>query len=232
MATSDYYRVPIRSDVVWCTWTDATASSTTASYTTHDVWENWNTSGTDYTYTYSSDTSADTAWGIWVSSNPKVIDYSYYRAEEIRLPEKTVEQKRAERVQHDINKLWGDIRIMEEHRRKEQAELTAQSLLEDLISKEDLEYYRETGRLLVKGRKYDYVIFKDAGVYRVDKDKIHDLCIHLKKQYGFPKTDNVISLKLLIEANEKEFLKTANNHGEVKTENTIEKVLEVAKRAA
>ena len=47
----------------------------------------------------------------------------------------------------------------------------------DLIGEEQLEIYNETGRLLVHGHKYDYILQKDGFVKRVEKDKVVDLCI-------------------------------------------------------
>jgi hypothetical protein len=139
---------------------------------------------------------------------------------------------RAREAQRKIDNAWRDIRIKEEEERKKKAELTAQELLEDLISKEQLEYYKETGRLLVRGRKHDYVVKRAGGVYKVEKDKVVDLCIHLREQFKYPVTDNVIALKLFIESDENSFLKTANSHGEVRKVEVLDWVKELVKRAA
>ena len=67
--------------------------------------------------------------------------------------------------------------------------------------------------VFVHGRKWDYMLAANGKVHRIEKDKMVDLCIHLKDQEKYPKTDNVIALKLLVETNEQEFNKIANDHG-------------------
>lgn len=93
---------------------------------------------------------------------------------------------------------------------EDEAEKTAKQLLLELIGEKELKVYEKTGRVLVKGEKYDYLLSKIGGVQRIKKDVIEDLCIHLEDKYKYPRTDNVIGLKLLIEANEEEFNEKAN----------------------
>ena len=93
------------------------------------------------------------------------------------------------------------------------AEERAKELLLDLIGKEQLEIYEKTGRILVKGNKYDYIIRKTGFVKRIEKDKVTDLCIHLEDKYNYPETDNVIALKTFLEADEEAFNEMANEHG-------------------
>ena len=228
MATypSQYYRVPVRSDVTWTSWTE-TASSSTTTYTTHDAWENWN-----YTGTVSN--LQEVTGDVWYSWTSQAVDYivSYPLQPPIVEVKESREERRAKKTQREINKIWGDIKIMEEHRRKEEAELTAQELLEDLIGSEELAHYKKTGHLLVRGRQFNYVIQKGKGVYKVEKEKIVELCIHFRNRYKYPETDNVIGLKLLVESDERAFLKTANDHGEVNSMDVKERVLQLVKRAA
>ncbi len=204
----------------WATDTTATADGST--YARDATWSNWTTTTT------TSPTAEDGTWNFWVSGE----DASDLRARwitpsKIAAPApKSTEQKRAFNAQRQINKKWRDIRIAEEEQHRRDIELTAQRLLEDLISPEQSEVYKKTGRLVVKGRQFDYVIEKDRGVYQVDKDKVIDLCIHLREKYKFPETDNVIGLKLLIEGNEREFLRTANSNGLVRQE-TKDRILEL-----
>jgi hypothetical protein len=94
----------------------------------------------------------------------------------------------------------------------EKAEEVAQQLLASIIGEEQLKVYNETGRLMVKGEKADYILQKGGLVKMVEKDKIVDLCIHLRDKMSMPPTDNVVALKLMVEAEEDEFLKTANRH--------------------
>ena len=86
----------------------------------------------------------------------------------------------------------------------------------DLIGEEDLKTYEKTGRLFVKGRRYDYIVQKTGFIKRIEKDKITDLCVHLDNPNRFPQTDNVVAMKLAIEADEDAILKLANNHGSKK----------------
>ena len=158
-------------DVTYRYWTSATSGSTT---TADYVWHNWNdTSGTSYTYS-SNTTAGDDTWHYWVGDSA-VIPYQVVKEvepakeyQEIVIgQEKTSEQQRADKVQQIINRQWRDYLIEEDRKQKELAELTAQSLLEDLVEEDYFKVYKETGRLVVHGRKHDYVLVKGKGVYRV-----------------------------------------------------------------
>ena len=212
-------------DYVWSTWTATVTSSTSVDC----VWHEWNSQGTTPTC------SGDVVWTRWNEEPEYSVRYHKEPVRErviIEPPKESIEERRAKAVQRKIDKIWRDLRIQEEKERKELAELTAQELLEDLIGGEELALYRETGRLVVPGRKYTYVLKKEGGVYKVEKDKIIDLCIHLKEKYKYPETDNIISLKALIEANEYEFLKIANSHGVIRDESIRSKIIDIVKRAA
>lgn len=225
--------------------TGETSSSTTAA-----VWNNWANSSTD-TYTVTSTGYGNNAWYTWVSdTTDKEVDnrenYIYSRwaeqpvLEESRIiktypeitinpvappPYQTSEQVRAEKVQRVIDRAWRDYLIEEDRKRKETVEMTAQKLLLDLIGEEELKQYQETDRLIVHGRKFDYVIRKSGGVYRVEKGKIVDLCIHLKNRFAYPVSDNVIGLKLMIEASEYRFNRLANDHGTIYDEERKQKII-------
>lgn len=216
----------------WTISTNNSGSTTTSS--TDLVWDSW-MSTTDSGGT----TPYDATWSYWMedSTDNRIHKSEIQRFDSIVIPTVPVvlpsaEEKRAKAAQREINKIWGDIRIMEEHRRKERAEVTAQSLLLDLIGKEELERYKGSGYLLVKGRKFDYVIQKGRGVYKVEKEKVIDLCVHFRNRYKYPETDNLIGLKLLIEADESKFLRIANSHGVIHNEHTKKTVLDVVDKAA
>jgi hypothetical protein len=217
-------------DYTWVNWCDESGTASA-----DDTWRQWNNT----TVTYTTDTP-DGVWRIWNSddktvpyvvepevANPKVRNFKKFTS-----PKYTREELRARAAQERIKKEWFEYQKEEQEKAKEIAELTARELLKDLITVEQFEYYKETGHLVVNGRKYDYVIEKGRGVFRVDKDKVHDLCIHLKKRYSFPATDNVIGLLLALQNNEKKFLKTANDHGEVSNIDRKKKVLDMVKRVA
>lgn len=215
---------------VFCYWITANADSGgTTSTTANDyAWDSWHGSTGTHTGT---DIDYSGAWGAWQQTG-HTVTYIARSSKPIPIPVESTEKKRARLAQREINKIWRDLRIKEEEERKRKAELTAQALLEDLITEDEMEYYKETGRLVVKGRKNDYVITKGSGVQRVEKDKVKDFCIHFKEQYKYPKTDNVIALKLLLESSEKEFLRIANDHGELRAGSRKQKALEAVNRAA
>ena len=199
----------------WVT-TDTTASTSATTTGIDYTWDNWNYSTTD-TVTYTD----NTVWKYWTSDGTGDSFYLVKPEKTIVIPEvriaeeKTVEQQRAEKVQQVINRSWRDYLIEEDRKRKEQVELTAQDLLADLIDEEAFRIYKETKRLVVHGRNHDYVIQKGRGVYRVEKGRVIDLCIHLQNRFKYPATDNVIGLKLMIDASEYQFNRTADDHGEV-----------------
>ena len=83
-------------------------------------------------------------------------------------------------------------------------------MLGELIGEEQLAVYKNTGRLLVAGKKHDYLVHKTGGVQRVEKGKIVDLCVHVQEKILLPPTDNVIGLAMHIKADEKDFNKVAN----------------------
>lgn len=209
----------------WYYWTSTDASTTASTTTpTSDTWYQWTTDTT-------STASGNIVWNSWNKVEYKPQEARPYISPIVTSPKLSSEVKRARAAQRRINDVWRDIKIQEEKERKQLAELTAQALLEDLISDEELAYYKEHKMLVVKGREFDYVINKGAGVHKVEKDKVISLCIHLKEQYKYPETDNVIGLMLMLKANEREFLKTANSHGEVK-QSVRDRVLELVERAA
>jgi hypothetical protein len=229
-------------DVFYYWVTDTTSGSSTSTTANDYVWLNWNnysgtTSGVDHvwdswnstTVTYTTGGS-DYVWQVW---NDEYTPPAKKVPDEVWRPvELTTEQKRARDAQTRIRNEWYEVKRKEQEEAKALAELTAQDLLKDLITVEQFEYYKETGHLVVNGRKYDYVIEKGRGVFKVDKDKVRDLCIHLKNRYSFPDTDNVIGLLLALRTNEKKFLKTANDHGEINDVEKKNKVIELVKKVA
>lgn len=135
-------------------------------------------------------------WGIW--NTDTVISDNEINGAPIYVPQgiDRQEQKRYEKLKKE----------------KADAEQKAKELLLDLIGEKELEIYNKTGRLFVHGKQYDYIVPKEGLIQRIEKDKVTDLCIHLRDRHGFPETDNVISLKLLAEADEKQFNSIANQH--------------------
>lgn len=179
---------------IWYTWTSGTSSSTDTSTDTF-TWSNWNTESSS-TSTSISDSEV---WGRW-NYTTRVTHYYAEPNQEERID-----------VRPDLSALREKRKKQKEAR--EIAEEKALQLLLDLIGEEQLKVYKETGRLFVKGNKYDYIVQKSGFIKRVEKDKITDLCVHLDNRYKYPDTDNVVALKLALETEEDVILNKANNHG-------------------
>lgn len=85
---------------------------------------------------------------------------------------------------------------------RDAAEEKAQQLLMDLIGPDQLDIYKKTGRLYVRGDHHDYILKKGGLVKQVGKKEVVDMCVHLKNRTKYPETDNLVGLKLMIEGGE------------------------------
>lgn len=175
---------------IWYTWTSGTSSSTDTSTDTF-TWSNWNTESSS-----TSTATCDTSWVTWN------IQYRSTYTARLKSPYERGDEER--RLKALRKKRKEDKKVAEEK---------ALQLLLDLIGEDQLKIYKETGRLFVKGNKYDYIVQKSGFIKRVEKDKITDLCVHLDNRYKYPDTDNVVALKLALETEEDVILNKANNHG-------------------
>lgn len=193
----------------WIRWSQDTGTSST----TDSCWESWSTDNTTSTASAVTITE-DQAFQIWSAetdngtsvSTSGTADYTWRAWSE----ETSTSVERVEiEVTPEESKAYKK-KYRSERRKRKIAEARAKALLCILIGKKDLEVYKETGRLLVKGRKYDYLLDENGGVKQVAKNKIVDLCVHLRNNHNLPKTDRVIGLKMAIEADEPHFLRTAN----------------------
>jgi len=212
-------------DNIWTTWTTTSASTST---TNDIVWRVW--SGEDE-YATTSTTSASTAytssdvWYTWTdhttnsldnhTQDPQVSQIIWRRwSEDAERQFTRTIQGNAERNEEEQRRIAESVRQQEEaHRIRAEAEEKAKQLLLDLIGEEQMEVYNRTGRVLVKGKKNDYIIQKEGFIRAVSKGKVTDLCAHLGNRHAYPDEDNVVAMKLFIEANEEEFLNLANKHG-------------------
>lgn len=201
---------------VWYEWIRGETCGTTVRFTVDDniVWDYWIS---DQAMVVCPETVGGTVRDKIISKVFKNA-FEYKPAVSTRI---TAEQKRAKEMQHRIRHEWRKLLAEEEKQEKDKAELVAQELLLDLIGEDELKRYKETGRLFVKGNKFDYVLRKGGGVHRIHKDKVVDfvkkkeasgktICVHPKRCSEYPPTDNVITLKMWIENNEKEFLEIGN----------------------
>lgn len=181
----------------WTTWTDLGTGAMTVSG--GHAWRIW-TTGTEPLHVIDGTFTQDSEWSIWATDDGvQIRSHSQEEAQEINHREEAARREANERYE----------KLQES---KKRAEDRAKELLLDLIGEEELKVYERTGRVMVKGRKHDYIVSRDGSfVKRIEKDKIVDLCIHLAK--SCPETDNVIALKLLAEADEEALNEIANNHG-------------------
>lgn len=238
MPTVYYHNTPDSSGC-WTRWVRAdecttSYSTVTTTYSSATVWDEWSTRDERATYS-----STDCIWTVWSSDSPDCIQVAdrpdpwitwtsdstgsahapirstrYVPADNFVIrnitPEKSVEQVRAEKAQQEINRIWAKIEREWYQAERKEAEDRALELLGDLIGDDQLEIYRETGRLLVHGKKHDWLIRKEGIIAKVEKDKLVDHCVHLKRRSSFPPTDNVITLALRLKDDEKEVEKIAN----------------------
>lgn len=146
---------------------------------------------------------ADAVWSSWVSVYDS--DTNEYR-------EETAEDRAERQAEVDRRMREQEERQLKLSKSKAEAEDTAKVLLLDLIGRKELDVYEETGRLFVKGRKHDYIIQKGQLLQVLEKDKVTDMCIHLKNNYKYPPTDNVIALLLALINEEDMVLNLGNLH--------------------
>lgn len=239
MATGDCYDTVTYK--VWYSWNSGTETTSTTS-TDCGTWGYWNetsatcvTTSATWTHWNESDTVYEPAWVTWISAEEldrqKQEERHRNRLERRRaraqLPRK--ERRRQQQLEEQQLKLAQareqDAKRQQkiEERRKKKAEATAWKLLEDVITAEQAKVYKKTGRLLVHGQQYDWLIKKPGyeggkpGVVRVEKGKLTDICIHTNegRDYELPEADRIVSLALSAKFNEKAFDKECNKHGSV-----------------
>jgi len=189
----------------WSSWV-GTDTATTATGSTSGTWYTW--IRCDSTAT-SGTSTGDTTWVRWTTA-AEIHDRNYGEGSIDRQEEQR--RYRAGAAQEALERRE---RAATQQKEKEKAEIRAKDLLLDLIGEKELAVYNETGRLFVKGKKFDYIIQKSGFIKKISKEKITDLCVHLNNRYSFPETDNVIAMKLAIESDESGLLKLANDHGSV-----------------
>jgi glucan-binding YG repeat protein len=243
VASSTYY---FDAESTWSNWCDGTATPTTTTDACATAWYEWNRNYETCGTTVKFKIDDTIVWEKWVSDETvvefgdvgtvfkNVMDLA--RVDTPKFKRRSTEKKRAISAQAKINHLWRKVLLEEEEQEKAEAELTAQQLLLDLITEAEFKRYQETGQLFVKGERYDYALKKGGGVIRLHKNKVVDfakkkkasgksICVHPKRNYKFPPTDNVITLKMWIENEEKEFLRIGNLSSGLSHINDFDKVV-------
>ena len=215
-----YYSTSTATDYAWTDWTVPSGTTTAWANRTADTgtatssitaWVTWTTRSGDEASIKAVDIQVTDGWYAWSTA-----------------VEESQEQKRARQAQAEINRIEAQRVRDEAEDVKKQAELTAQELLKDLISEDEMESYLKTGMVLIKGKKNDYILTKgmQAGVIRIDKDKVVSLkdyrkkikgtsfCVRPENQYILPETDKIVAMKVALEAEEDNIMKMANRIGE------------------
>lgn len=241
---------------IWNGWTTDSSTSSPTALDTSDgqIWYRWSTDyeqcAKKYTiYANYGDDNYTAVWTTWVSHEDYAtperyaeiqktiqnrIDHETEKLANLKPP--STEQLRAKEIQMEIRKEWNKILVEEREQEREQAELTAQELLLDIVGKEELQRYKDTDRLFVKGKQFDYVLRKGKGVHKIEKNSVVDfvekkqakgrfICVHPKQSFDYPDTDNIITLKLWIENNEEAFLRIGNQHKGLETISDFDKVV-------
>jgi len=106
----------------------------------------------------------------------------------------------------------------EQAREREEANKRAEALLHSLLSQEQLSQYRKQRTFDVlttrtgETRRYRIEHGVAGNIYRLDDNgkPVERFCIHIDQRAGYPVADNLIVQKLLLEADEEQFLQIAN----------------------
>jgi len=236
-------------DAIWSQWTTTSVPMTSDgtannySYTTNVdqelIWINWQEE-------YQQEFIGGTANVTITTDEQNQVWYNWHDRKVVYVGDtfKEVRQTRRERLKAKRQKIRGD-KLAEKTRRKQlfatevkrretiAAESKARELLEDLIGEEQMRIYKETGRILVHGDNYDWLISnyqhqggakvdnyfeltRNVKIQRIEKDKIVDLCVahkHDHEKKRIPISDQVIGFLLRVQADEENLKQTANNRG-------------------
>jgi hypothetical protein len=235
MAYTGYRRVRNNPDLTWNSWTDSTSNSTCTTTSTDDSWYYWtyadgtsvSSDTTDSWKYWSSGTigvdrfvGADQTWVTWVSSDtvvytmpmPNTKNHKERMKERRKLKRKNAVQARRTKKANRKNMYK---RYLEEHKERE-AIRKAKELLFDLLEESQRELYERTGRILVKGNKFDWLIRRQhrhssaISVTRIDKDKVIDMCVYFREGRDLPTDDRMIGYILNAKLSEDDFIKTCN----------------------
>lgn len=170
------------SDEVWVCWNQECISSTASNLV---VWTYWNI---EHNSSHVVTTNADFA-----SSPPIII---------------TEEENHRSR-QYEVEKA----------KKRKEAREKAEALLLANLSPEQRDQFKKQGNFVVhssdKDRFYRVTYGQAGNVLLIEKASgkvLKRLCIHPPFEHGLPTEDVMLAQKLLLEADEKAFLKTANHH--------------------
>lgn len=193
----------------WYTWQDSTS----------DIQSNTNT-GTDTSWQYwsgsidsgTSNTShAAVTWGIWVTAPMPVVP----ETEEDRIAREELEEANREHSKQ--------LRAEQRERLREQkekvaiAQAKAKALLRSVLDEQQLEDYDSNGSFVVVAASKKRYKIRSSSPLEIDENgrTLASFCIHPKASVALPDGDKMLAHKLMLDDNEKNWLKIANRTGHV-----------------
>lgn len=163
---------------VWTSWN--TSSGTTA-ITSSDTWYSWNGNGVSRQVVYEVPSSGEYAGLTKVERRTLK---RRKRRQELTRKRRQLKRDRKAKAKYEFAK-----------RERERAEKKAQELLEDLLGHDQMEIYRRTGRILVHGKKFDWLLSKDGKIKKIEQGKLVDLCVGVT-EHSIPESDKVVTFLL------------------------------------
>lgn len=219
-------------EAVWYSWNSASCTSSTSCQDSDDctdsvVWNSW-TNACDFYH-------GATVWAFWQAQTVEVCvgantytpiftnildsdqpDFSLKLSRKERRRIKFLRLRQARSAEKRRRKA---VFAAEQRRRDEMAaEKRALELFEDVLGEEQRRVFEETGRLLVHGEKYDWLIKckPNHKIMRLEKDKVIDLCINLVGNHrSLPHADRALAFGLRAKYDEDYMIRTANVLSEI-----------------
>lgn len=135
----------------------------------------------------------------------------------------------AQRMQLQINRKWSAHCASETYEEQKKhriararaakaAEDKALLLLESFIGEEEIERYKKTGQVYVKGKNGLYLAKKGGGVSKIEGKRLISFCVYTNRKYKCPPTDDVIALKTMLEYDDEKVIQIANRMGSKEVE--------------
>lgn len=185
-------------------WITTGNGGTTAS--TGTIWIKWCETGTASSCSYHD---SSTVWGDWCTASPSATTYVYVypqqKPRQCTAAEIKAEEERLERVRKEQEK---------QRQEEKAAEKRANELLLSLLDTEQRKQLEETRRFYVvseSGQRYEIDCkLRMHNVFEVDENgkRLVEHCIY--QQGNLPLPDNAAAQLLMLQTDEKQFKKVAN----------------------
>ena len=191
------------SDNTWTTWC---ADSSTSGTNIDCIWSNW-ASGTADSSSVTVSADDATAWNIWAGEESSVVQPAQNVIVSIPPPPDPEAEAERERRAEERRR-----EAEEKECQRQAAKETAKQLLEECLTEDQLEMFREMGCFLVisqSGRIYRIRQGRVQNIDEVDQDhkRIATWCAHPSDRV--PDYDTMLAQKLYLETAEEEFLQVA-----------------------